>query len=138
MRLLPTLAGILLIGAEGYVLGEAMWSPCPCQAWAGDRCVDSVHLVPLTRCEPYRLIANSEPNPDRLNPANRARVWLVRDAYLPADSNLDGAVRVDDAALFTAGPWDFDNSGATDAMDLSAYVAEYARPQCPRITKGEK
>lgn len=136
MRLLPTLAGILLIGAEGYVLGEAMWSPCPCQAWAGDRCVDSVHLVPLTRCEPYRLIANSEPKPDRLDPVNRVQKWIVRDFYQPADANLDGGLDLADVALFAAGPWDFDGDGAVSAADLSAFVAEYQRGPCPRLAKG--
>jgi hypothetical protein len=125
VRLLPTLAGVLLIGAEGYVLNEAMWEPVAQQGAC---------LVPLARCEPYRLIANSEPKPDRMNPASRVRVWLVRDGYLPADSNLDGFVRVDDAALFTASPWDFNNDGMTDGADLAAYIAEYARP-CPRLTK---
>lgn len=135
MRLLPTLAGILLIGAEGYVVGDAMWEPAPCAEWAGNRCVDSAMLVPLDRCAPYRLVVNSEPKPDRMNPANRVRVWIVRDGYMPADSNLDGLVTVADAAMFMPQPWDFNNDGTTDGADVASYLAAFSRG-CP--TKGAR
>lgn len=129
LRILPTLAGVLLVGAEGFNRDGGPWEPCACQAWAGTGCEGGAQLVALDRCTPYWLIVTGEAVPNRMEPVSRERVEVI-GRFLPADADLDGFVTVADAALFLAGPWDFNGDGATDGLDVAAYLAEHQRPAC--------
>lgn len=129
LTILPTLAGLLMLNAEGAAVNGGYWQPCPCQLWAGNGCQASAQVVPLPRCEPYWIIATGEPQPDRYLPLTRERRELI-GRFRPADVNFDGFVTVDDLALFTASPWDFDGDGFAGGKDVAAYAAEYQRPGC--------
>lgn len=138
MKVLSTIAGILLLNAELWLQPPTFpYSypeprECPCAAWStalppGRRCDASSELIPLT-CGAWVDIKVYSQAPDRLTPVRT--LVEIRGHWKPGDIDMDGDVdRGDWIEWLTAGPYDFNLDGSVNTLDHSAVFA--AMEVCP-------